>query len=187
MGAPMFRVRTLITGSPGGSYLSTFYFDATGPLTAQNAATAARTFWNSIRLHISNNLTITPDLAVYTLDETTGSPTGVSTVTGAAITGGATADEEAWATQGLVEWRTGNFLTGREIRGRTFIPGVCSGDSSGGVPTGTYPTDLQTAAAALIADANSTLVVWSRKNGFFDEVTSSTVWNKWAVLRSRRD
>jgi len=187
MGAPMFRVRTSFAGGSGGTGLNTFYFDATGPLTAQDAATAARNFWNTVRANMSNNLTITPDLAVYTLDETDGHPTAVTTVTGAAMSGQATADEEPWATQGLVEWRTGNFLPGREIRGRTFIPGICSGDSSGGAPTSGIQSAFASAAAALISDANSALVVWSRKNGYWATTTTATVWPKWAVLRSRRD
>jgi len=43
------------------------------------------------------------------------------------------------------------------------------------------------AASALIADATSLFVVWSKTHGVEQVVTAGGAWNQFAVLRSRRD
>ncbi len=183
----IFKVRTLFSGGGGGAGVNTLYFDATGGLTAQNAATAARTFWFTMRNEISNNITITPDLAVYTIDDATGSPSGLTTVTGTSFPGISTGNELPWSQQGLLEMRTGNFAFGRELRGRIFVPGAPDGDNSVGVPTSGYQTTLTAAGAALVADANSIWLVYSRTHHYSASIGSVQAWNQWAVLRSRRD
>jgi len=187
MGVQMYRVRTEITGGPGGTGLSTMYFDGTGGLTAQHAADAVRAFWDYQKAHISNNLTMTTLGPVYTLDDATGAPLAVTATTTTPVVGTDGSDEESWATQGLLELRTGNFISGREIRGRIFIPTPGSGQGSGGVPTAGYLSMLNAAAAALVADPNSSWEVWSRRNAVGVAVVSANAWSKWAVLRSRRD
>ena len=183
----IYRVRTAITGGPGGDGLSTMWFDATGGLTAQNAANAVRTFWSSMANRTSNNLTYTVEPAVYTVDDATGLATGVTSTTTTAVPGTDANDEESWATQGLLEMRTGHFIGGREVRGRIFIPGPTSVSGSGGNPVAAYQTQLSAAGAALIADANSIWLAYSRKNATSVSVTVANSWTKWAVLRSRRD
>jgi len=183
----MWRVRTHITGGAGGDGLSTMYFDGTGGLTAANAAVAVHTFWQTLQNHISNNLALQVDPLVYDINEATGHPVGVTSVSVAAVPGNASTDEAPWSAQGLIEWHTGNFLNGREIQGKTFIPGVTIGDNVVGAPGSGYVTALTAAGAALVADVNTSFQVYSRRNSAGIQVTAAAGWNKWAVLRSRRD
>jgi hypothetical protein len=163
------------------------YFDATSPFTAVNAADAVNDFWDALKAGIANDFTITNEAAVYVIDATTGQPTGIQSVPAVSVTGTNAQDNEPFATQGLVEWRTGNFVAGREIRGRTFIPGPCYDQSSGGVPSSAYVTRVNSAVTALLGQLDSTLMVYSRKNLLAAGVDVGQCWGKWAVLRSRRD
>lgn len=183
----MYRVRTNISGGITGPGLSTFYFNDTSPATAQHAADAVHTFWDSIKNRVVNTVTFQVDPTVYTIDVTTGHPTLVTPVTAAPVVGQSTADPLPYSLQGLIEMHTGFFPGGREVRGRLFIPGADESLSTLGVPIAAYISSLQTAANALIADPNADWVVWSRKNHTVQPVTSAGVWNQWAVLRSRRD
>jgi hypothetical protein len=124
---------------------------------------------------------------VATVDSTTGDITALTAVTSQTGTGGSVGDALPYATQGLVRLRTGFFVGGKEIRGRIFIPGLTETDSDIGVPSSFVVGAWNTAVAALIADANSVLLVYSRKHAAGEAVVSGSAWNKWAVLRSRRD
>lgn len=163
------------------------FFEDDGTLTAQNAATAVRNFWVACAVKLLNTYHFQVEGAVDTIDLATGKPTGSTAVTAADVVGTQNNDALPWATQGLVEWRTGFYSGGREVRGRTFIPGNVEIMSTSGVPTGEYTGALQTAANALISDALSQVQVYSRKHTLASGVTGATVWPKWAVLRSRRD
>lgn len=181
----MYRVRTTFDGVQGSPYLSTFYFSsALG--SAQQAATAAGTFWNSVEPVMVSALNWTLERDVATIDAATGQTTAVTQVSANSGSGSAGAGPLPFSNQGLIRWRTGVFAGGREIRGRTFIPGPTE-TLSDEVPTAAYGTTINPAITALIGDANSTLVVWSRANGVEEDVTSGDLWNSWAVLRSRRD
>jgi hypothetical protein len=95
----------------------------------------------------------------------------------------------AFATQGLIRWRTGVFIAGRELRGRTFIPGATESRSANGRPDSTYITTAETAAQDLLDNAalGAALVVYSVTHRQVELVQSRSVWGQWAVLRSRRD
>lgn len=182
----MFRVRTEWAGWPGSPALSTLYFADDGGQTAQNAANAAQAFWQALSGRIMSSSTWSIDTAVDTMT-TAGVVTGTTAVTGTLTgVGSATGHSLPPATQGLIRWRTGSFTGGREIRGRTFIPTPSENDSDFN-PTSGYISTLNTAAAALIADANSQLVVWSKTNTLIANATVGQAWTSWAVLRSRRD
>lgn len=186
-GLPMnlYRVRTAITGGPGGSELATMYFDAsTG--TAQDAANAARAFWVDCAGQIKSIYTMTVLPLVYTIDSTTDKATSVTGTTTTAVPGGSGADGLPTATQGLIRWHTGVFSSGREIQGKTFIPGMVVPANNQGVPTSALLTALQTAATNLASAGPITFGVYSRKHHLFAQATTGSPWNQWAVLRSRR-
>lgn len=182
----MFRVRTQFQGSQGGILLSTQYFNIIGGLTAANAVADLHAFWNTIKSNICNDLTIQIEPEVAEINVATGDLEGLVPVSSTQLTGGEPSDPEPWMTQGLLQLRTGTFIGGREIRGRIFIPGATFQQSSGGVPTSTYKTLVEGAAATLLSSADSELMVWSKKNGDSAPVISATMWSQWAVLRSRR-
>jgi len=100
--------------------------------------------------------------------------------------GTAAGDPLPQQTQGLINWHTLSFVAGREIRGRTFIPGPSESDSSAGIPTAAYQLILQNAANALVAESTANLFVWSKKLATIAEASSASVAPGWRVLRSRR-
>lgn len=88
----------------------------------------------------------------------------------------------------LVRWRTGNYVNRREVRGRTNLPCVLEEASTNqGEVESTVVSGINTRASELIADTNSVLVVWSKKNGLWWAAATGSCWNKFSVLRSRRD
>lgn len=181
----LYRVRSSWSGGRGGGLLSTMYFDVL-PGSASDANAAVGAFWDDVKGFIANDLTVTTDAAVYLIDETNGQPTSIEAVTPIAVAGSQSAEPLPWANQVLLQWRTGLFSGGRELRGRTFIPGCTETGSTDGLPaTGTLSA-VNAAAATLIADANTELVIYSPTNGTAGEVIAGTCWNEFAVLRSRR-
>lgn len=187
--ALMYRVRTVFSGTPGSPYLSTQYTavpnDTPALVDAQAANTAVGAFWNTIDASLINglswategNVDVISDLGVLS------ATFGVTPVTGV---GGVTGVLSPPATQGLIRWGTGQFIGGREVRGRTFIPAIPTSMISGGVPTGTLVTNANTAASTLIS-SGVVPVIWSKANNTFRNVNSGSLWSQFAVLRSRRD
>lgn len=182
----MYRITTLFSGPlVTGGGIQQFYFDQGGGTAAQ-AHAAVRTFWTSIALGSHTSLTITVTPEVELVDNATGQVEGIETAETYTTTGQTAGDPLPLASQGLLRWRTGVYNAGREIRGRTFLPGQVEAASTGGVPSSTTLTSWTNAGLALMNNASSELVVWSRK-GQFATVTSASAWSQWATLRSRRD
>lgn len=183
----MFRTRVQITGPVGSPWLSTAYFLAPGGGTADQAVAALGSFWNDLRVIMHTSCTITSEAEVADVSPTTGEVTGIESTTPFTLTGTSSADPLPWATQLVIRWRTGNFVGGREIRGRTFVPGLTESSNTSGVPTAATLSTANAAAAALIADANCILLTWSRTHGNDPAVVTGTALGKFGVLRSRRD
>lgn len=183
----VFRVRTAISGGSGAAQVSTQYFLDNGTLTAQNAAVAVRTFWNSLAPNIVDTYHFAVEPAVESIDIGTGQPTQVTGTTTSPVTGGTNTDALPWQTQALIQLRTGTYTAGREVRGRIFIPGMSEVNNTAGIPSGTMTGSFDAAVAALIGDINSELVVYSRAHTEAVQVVTGNTWTKWASLRSRRD
>lgn len=182
----MFRVRTIFSGVTGSPWVNTAFFnDSVG--TAQDCVDAVGTFWGAVDALMDSSVTWLTNADVETVDAATGQVTAVTATTPAAGSGGGGASGLPIAAQGLVRWRTGDYVGGREIRGRWFIPGLAIGSNTDGVITPASVTIMQNAATALINDADTILNVWSRAHNTARAVTSGSAWNQFAVLRSRRD
>ena len=184
------RVRTSFTGVTGSPWLSTMYFlQAAGAPTQANADAAVvkvGTYWTAIKAVMNNatSYTTLPDVAVL---ETDGTLTGSFATTPQTGTGASATDALPIASQGLVRWLTGSFVSGRQLRGRTFLPALTETASTGGVPTATVIGTINTANTALIAATDPRLAVWSKVHTTVVTVSSASVWTQFAVLRSRRD
>nr|CRY97348.1 hypothetical protein [uncultured prokaryote] len=181
------RVQTVWTGVGGTPFYTNLYYDAaTGDVDDLVAATS--TLWNSMGTQISQDLTFDIDPTVQLID------TELDTVISAAIStiratafGDSSDTPLPYATQGLMQFRTGVFNGGREIRGRCFIPGPGEGVNTAGEPTGTYLNLLTASGLAWLEDPLVVPVVWSKARGVAEPITQVTAWPRWAVLRSRRD
>lgn len=182
----MLRVRTVLSGTAGGPYLSTMYFQETATLTnAQNCNTAVGNFWGAVDNQLPNILNWSTQGTVEEISNlgVLTNSFGVTPVTGVGSLTGSLAPS---VLQAVLQCRTGSYINGRENRGRIFIPGLLTSNDSSGNPSTTFKNAINTAAAALIADANTTWCIWSRKNGVNSAIISAVTWSTWGVLRSRR-
>src|SRR5215211_6989394 len=161
----MLRVRTSFGGMTQGPALSTMYFQGSDQTSAQDAADAVGAFWTAARACYVTYGTATVLPEVYSIDPSNGEALNVFTVTGSTRSGLSASSALPVASQGLLRLNTGAFIGGRQVKGHIFIPGATEDLNDVGVPTATYKNTLETAAAALIADADSILEVWSKANG----------------------
>lgn len=184
----MLRVRWIGTGGPGTPYYGAFHFGGTTEGEALIAVSVVEDFWVELSAEINTALTITVQPEVDVVDPATGNVTGTFITPGGVVDcagGGALPPSN----QGLIRWRTGEFVAGREIRGKTFIPLVPQEYSNGGVPAVTYTTALQQAGNNLLSNGVGAggLVVYSDTHNQAALVSAASPWNQFAVLRSRRD
>jgi hypothetical protein len=184
----MLRFTTVMTGLAGAPYYSTQYSGGTTVGEAQPGVDALETFWTSLSGYITNGLVITSVPEVDLLDPATGLVTDTFPTTSWTFTSGGNAPLPK-ATQGLIRLRTSAFQAGRRIQGRIFIPALANDAQLGGVPSTPFMVSAQAAGDTLATDMSPAgdLVVWSRKAGLAANVSSTSPWNQFAVLRSRRD
>jgi hypothetical protein len=157
---------------------------------AESAIAALAAGWAALDAQVSNLLTWSTESDVEQISAATGELLGVFQVDPVADAGTGTADPLPFATQGLIRWRTGSIVNGREVRGRTFIPAPTEAVAIDGRPSAAFVT----AASAAIAAWTGGLValeIWHRPNelgaGSAWSVETGQLWNQFAVLRSRRD
>jgi hypothetical protein len=168
---------------PGGSFMS-----------------AIHTFFDTIKIDLSNYVTLTFPSSGDTIESTTGELVGswggtvLANVTG---TGGGFTSAPAG---GCINWLTTTVFppvkpTGHAHRGRgrTFIVPIATNsfDSDGTLQSGTV-TRWNTAAAALVAAGTDHFVIYQRPhpkgatNGLFGKVVDYKLKDKVAILTSRR-
>ena len=186
----ILRVRTVFVGVTGSPWLSTLWFaGATASPTqaeADAAVAAAGAFWGAVDANMSNLVTWSTEPSVGVID-LSGVQTGAYTTTPQTGTGASAGSLLPFAVQGLIRTLTGSFVGGRQIRGRIFVPGLTELQTGAGVMDSATITAFNLAISNLIADVNSSLVVFSRVNNAVSTVIAGSTWNQLAVLRSRRD
>jgi hypothetical protein len=198
------RVRTVFSGGPGAPCLSTIYFNETGGAIAADAAAAAagvRAFWLSLQGIIADVWRADVQPEVAQVDAATGEVTTVQSATTAQVVMTASNTGLPQAVQGVVRLRTGDFIDGREVRGRIFIPGLTQASNNQGDLTSTAQSTILTAANAMRTDSATILAVYQRerepyinkkgeaiphRDGSIHGVTACSVWSEFGVLRSRR-
>lgn len=182
----MFRVKTEFTGLAGSPGLNQLYFTASVGTPAL-VTVAVGNFWDDALGQSGSalNYEVLPDVDI--VESTTGQITSVVAGTGSSGSGGGAGQELPPATQALLRLRTGVFENGREIRGKVFVPGVTEAGSDSGTVSPAVQSAIQGAFDALMANTNANWLVYSRKNFSAASVSSGSVWNQFAVLRSRRD
>lgn len=181
------RYQLDVIGLVGGPGLMTFTIDpAIVEGTDQGFVDAVQDFIQVFDLFTTTAITYKGFDYVEGFDSVTGTVTGQSPVVPFSEAGDDSAAALPPVTQALVTWSTGVWVNGRQLKGRTFIPGLCedSNEPGGVLQTGVLST-IQTAANALVAAAG--LVVWSRTHGVYEPVSVAQVSSKWAYLSGRRD
>lgn len=184
----MLRTRIAVTGYPTGGGLITQHWaagdDAAGVTAVRSALS---TYLNAVKTEIAAGIVYTLEPEVDIVEDSTGQVTGSLSATALSVTGTNGGAPLPHANQFLVRWRTGDFFNGRELRGRTFLPGPTVNGQLSGVPTAATIAAHNAAASALVADGTALLHIYSRHNLTSRRVTSGSLWTKFAVLRSRRD
>jgi len=184
-------IREIVTDwvLPSGSgHVSVMYFDTAPTPVSQRAF--INNFWNSIRPLQAIGCTFNIRTSGRELDETTGTLTGAwaePTVFTASGTSGSVPVPDT--SQMLVQWRTGTIVGGRFLRGRTFVPALGIGQTSGGNVIPSAMASAVAASNALVA-SSAALQVWHRpisgSGGSAVPATSSSIWSEFAFLRRRR-
>lgn len=175
----------------GGGITQNFFGEDS--VDAQACVDAMEAFWTAILGSIIGDNFVTVEPTVTLLDEVTGDLEGqVTTTVSGPLEGTGGSAPLPPATQGLVRWFTPQVANNRLIRGHTFLPAMSEGNNEApGVPSTGLVAAVNDAAADLIADADSQLVIWHRpkapNNGSAGIVQSASMWSEWATLRSRRD
>ena len=185
----MIRIRSVMTGYVGSPYYSNLYFSA--PLVADvtPALDAVESFWDSVLQFSTTDLSVNIEGEVAAIDPVTGEATKYYPGTDRQVAGKNSGSTLPPATQGLIRLRTATVVGGRRVLGKFFVPALTSAAGTQ-VPNATTRGSWQIAADGLVAEsqlADVPLVVWSRKNGIEAEVTDTSSWSQYAVLRSRRD
>jgi hypothetical protein len=180
------RVRTVFTGVAGTPWYSNIYFDADAAVGPDYIPFVAD-FWNAMDPYIMAVVqwAVEPEVAI--VDDNTGEIVDVGTGAGVTGAGAATGEALPWACQGLINWHTGEYIGGRQLRGKTYVPGISQVANDNGVLLAGAVTTFLAAAAELISDGNGALRVFSPTHLTSEPVIRATVPRKIAVLRSRRD
>lgn len=196
--ATIHRIRTAITGMVGAPGVMTMYA-ADAPALAPLLRTYL--FNQSDKYPAACNWTVenTGDI----LDSVTGLINGLWTTSVQDPVGGS-GGTFAGPAGFSVRWDTSIFLSGRRLRGRNyFVPAASAIFDVDGTINSTVLLALRGNAAAFVASAVNNLGVWQRprdarpangtvppvtaRSGGWGLVTGSSVADKAAVLRSRRD
>lgn len=189
--AEMRKITALWTGLSGLPGTTTMYFDASA-LELGDLLTGLDLFWSRIcsgfgtsSQGLRTGLTITLESDVPVVESSTGEIVGFQTISELhQYHGNGTAEPLPPATQALIEWQTGSVVAGRRLRGRTFIGGLTEDHSDNGVPKATWASTLAAEAVTLSAES---MEIFSPTHLVEHGCTGATVWNQFAVLRSRRD
>jgi len=196
----VWRVVTRITGAQGSPWLNTLCFHSTGSGTVQQAADAVATFWGAVDAFMDSSTSWVIDPTVVEFTSAQGANVAFHTVTTGSGTGAVSDISLPYATQALIRLFTADVINSHQLRGRIFVPGITRNNLGEGVANSALITGLDTAAAALISNANCELVVWSRpvdaqhatenspeRDGTTGVVTAASTSTQFAVLTSRRD
>jgi hypothetical protein len=185
----VLRTTTVWTTAQGSPYFTTLHYGGLAQADADAALDATADLWEAIDTEMFAGIQWSVENDVPSIDPVTGDTIGMFTGTGRTGFGQGAGEVLPWATQGLFRWRTGVYLGGREIRGRSFIPGLRETSNTEGSPTPSMVTGLNTVLSTWLGGlpAGRKLTVWSRARGEAVDVNSGTMWSEWATLRSRRD
>lgn len=180
------RYQTVFTGVAGAPWYSNIYFEGGTPEGAAYGPNLA-TFWEAIDNVMHNSITWTIDSSYTVIESTTGEIQDVGTWDGATGVADLSAEALPWANQAVINWKTGFYTGGRELRGKTYVPALTQTANDGGILLAATRTTIEDAANALVTNSASALAVWGRTHGVEAIVETATVPTKIAVLRSRRD
>jgi hypothetical protein len=176
---------------PGaGPSQSVFHFNAATE-DLGDCVTAIRGLFAAVIGGLPNEVTVSFPTEVFDRDVVTGELEAIHTVSAPASVTGTNSGTWIGGAGAVLRWETGVIVAGRRLRGRTFlVPIGASFFESNGTLLASVVTQFQTNGNALITAldaAGGALVVWSQTHGVSHLAVSTTVPDRSAILRSRRD
>ena len=191
----MLRITARWSGFSGAPGYSNFYFAGGGGLIsdAQQVNDRVGTAFEELTTSLPSGVVIESEPEAVVIDSVTGISSDFQAVDPFTVTATTTGGNYAGPAGAVVTWRTNDVRFGRRIRGRTFIVPLSTNAYEGdGTLTESTIFNLRDFADVLTTwDFDSEFGVWSRPRdgdgGVFATVTSSSVPDRVAVLRSRRD
>lgn len=184
----MLRLRTVWTGIAGSPFLTTT-FHAGGVADADAAADALEAYWTACEPVITSTVDWEIQAVVDEVEASSGNVLGRTGVTARSGSGGVTGTAVlALGTCGLVNLHSGEFVDGREKRGKLYIPGPNEQHMNDGTPTSTYRDTTAGAALEALIDPSGFgyLGIYSRLHGVFDDVSVGSASAYFARLRTRQ-
>lgn len=184
--ASIRRVRTVHTGVAGSPYYTNMYF-LDGPNGPQDYIDVVTGFWSNLEPDLTEEMIGVVEAEVPTIDEVTGNILSIESGVAVNVQGTSPGDLLPPTVQGLARWTTGQYRNGRQVRGRTFIPGLHVDTSEFGRPSVAFRGRLQVSIDYLVGLTAIQHVVWSKTNGVALITSGGSAWAEFASLRSRRD
>jgi hypothetical protein len=181
------RVRLNWSGSAVVGAASTSFYFLVGSGTDQDCVDNVEQLMDSVRLSMTTDLTYTSEAGVEYFDVITGEISSIGGTTPFTGTGDGSDELLPRAAQALIRWRSGAFVNGREIRGRTFLPGFGKGQDEDGVLTAACKANISAGVGDFLGNEATIPLIWSKTKGTAAPITGGGPWDQWAVLRSRRD
>jgi hypothetical protein len=186
--AQLYEVQTVWSGVAGSPYYTTARGLLTGGTTPQEMADAMEDFLIAIAPVTDARLVAVINNEVRVIESTDGETQAVLTISGATKTMTGSGDPLPSLAQLLVRYQTGVFTSGRQIRGRWFIPGQLeANNTSVGLPSAGLVTGVDTAAGAFVTACAGDFVIYSPTHRVYASVQGASVAGDWSFLRSRRD
>lgn len=186
----MLRTTAVWSAGPGTPFYTTLYFGGDTAGEAAFARSAARDFLLLWMPSVNNGYGGVVLGDVERVDALTGNIVEVFSAADIAFNGASAGEVVPFTTQLLIRWRTGDYVNGREIRGRTFIPGTLETVSSNGAPAGSFVVTSNINITAWLGDADTVgaggFIIYSPTHRQPAAVSGGTLWNQFAVLRTRR-
>lgn len=200
LGLMVFRATITWTGFTGSPGYTNFHFinpeENPSFAVVDEVGARCRTFFEAIKGLLPGSVRIDYPNKLERLSTATGQLEAEFTMTQPAQTAGTGLTNFSSATGACVSWRTIAFVNGRRVQGRTFIVPIASGSlDTDGTLNNTSRTTLANAAATFIdpAGTDMPLCVWRKpttpggSDGQAFDVSTSSVRDRTAILRSRRD
>lgn len=181
----LFQLRAVWTDTAAGSGTNTLY-GSEGDVAVHDMRVELEAFYTEwLSNHASDQCSVVIPDEGDIIDSNNGDLLGVWTDgTPISVAGASGGDRVTLASQVLVQLKTTDIVGGRRLHGRIFLPGCLESQSDDGFVGSGVLAD--TAAAAATCFTND-FAVYSPTHHTWATVTSTGIWNQFAVMRSRRD
>lgn len=189
---PLYRLRTDWTIPSGRAAQTVIHFESDGIVIA--FPSTWRSYLAGHRDTLASGIVAQVSSSIEEIDEATGAIQ--QEIVGPALDpvngngAGSGSGPVADSTQLLLRWRTSDFVGGRRVQGRSFIPGLNRILMTGGNVNSATVAAWQSDMSDLWTAADR-LVVYSRpvpgRAGSAHQVSSGSVWPELAVQRRRRN